>query len=70
MTWDSGDVSCSFLERPVGGYMPPPPYSIQFTYCYMLQGLPFKKRRGSYLIKVMTVQALCYAKRTHTQPIG
>lgn len=47
--------------------MPPPPCSIQFTYCYMLEGLRLNKRTGGYLIKGTTVQALCYeASTTHS----
>jgi hypothetical protein len=70
MTWGSGDVSCRFLERPVGGCMPPPPWSIQFTCCYMLEGLPLNKRTAGYLIKGTTVQALCYEASTTHSPLA
>ena len=53
-------MSLRFLERLVGGCMPPPPCSVQFIYCYMLEGLPLTKRTGYHLIKGTTVQDLCY----------
>jgi hypothetical protein len=62
MSWGSGDVSYRFLERLVGGCMLPPPCSIQFTHCYMLEGLPLTKRTGRYLIKGTTVQDLLWRK--------
>ena len=70
MPWGSGDVSCRFLERLVGGCMPPPPCSIQFTYCYMLEDLSLTKRTGCYLIKGTTVQDLCYEGSTTHSPLA
>lgn len=70
VSWGSGDVSCRFLERLVGGCMPPPPCSIQFTYCYMLEDLPLMKRTGRYLIKGTTVQDLCYEGSNTHNPLA
>lgn len=70
MSRGSGDVSCRFLEKLVGDCMPPPPCSIQFTYCYMLEGLPLTKRTGRYLIKGTTVQDLCYERSTTHSPLA
>jgi len=50
--------------------MPPPPWSIQFTFCYMLEGLPLTKRTESYLIKSTTVQDLYYKGSTTHNPLA
>jgi len=50
--------------------MPPPPYSIQFTYCHILESLPLTKRTGHYLIKGTTVQDLCYKVSTTHGPLA
>ena len=50
--------------------MLPPPCSIQFTQCYMLEGLPLTKRTGRYLIKGTTVQDLCCEGSTTHSPLA